>query len=221
MANRTFVSFWTRDRSEAKRLDRFEHLLDTVPRSKEHPGFASLTIRAISSAEAPLAEHDFRGILVGAADILALARDFQAADVQYEVEAFWDIWEREANEGRWKRQPERLLLTCTGEEFEGGVEDGDFLADVGFEHAYTGHAGILAAYGTRSASSDPVEAEFLALTTDAPSLHEYYERTRENIQQLLGWVRAAETALPIERYRLWSEGEENFEARLDEILAAH
>jgi hypothetical protein len=27
--------------------------------------------------------------------------------------------------------------------------------------------------------------------------------------------------LPVERVRLWSEGEENFEARLDEILAVH
>jgi hypothetical protein len=221
MANRTFVSFWTRDRAEATRLDRFERLLDTVPRSKEHPGFASLTIRAISPAEPPLAEHDFQGILAGAAEILALAREFQAADVQYEIEAFWDIWERDAEEGRWKRQPERLLLTCAGEAFEGGLEDGDFLADVGFEHVYTGHAGILGAHGARSAPSDPVEAEFLALMTHEPLLHEYYERTRENIQQLLGWVRTTETALPIERYRLWSEGEENFEARLDEILAAH
>jgi hypothetical protein len=29
----------------------------------------------------------------------------------------------------------------------------------------------------------------------------------------------AEETLPIGRIRLWSEGEENFEARLDEILA--
>jgi hypothetical protein len=34
------------------------------------------------------------------------------------------------------------------------------------------------------------------------------------------WMSAAERALPVERYRLWSEGEENFEARLEEILAA-
>jgi hypothetical protein len=32
-------------------------------------------------------------------------------------------------------------------------------------------------------------------------------------------MQAVEQALPVERYRLWSEGEENFEARLDEILA--
>jgi hypothetical protein len=51
------------------------------------------------------------------------------------------------------------------------------------------------------------------------NLRGYYERTRENIQRLLRWASAAQAALPIERMRLYSEGEENFEARLDEILA--
>jgi len=37
--------------------------------------------------------------------------------------------------------------------------------------------------------------------------------TRENIQILFRWLRDAETSVPLERYKLWSEGEENFEAR--------
>jgi hypothetical protein len=36
---------------------------------------------------------------------------------------------------------------------------------------------------------------------------------------LMSWMRAVEETMPVERVRLWSEGEENFEARLDEILA--
>jgi hypothetical protein len=48
----------------------------------------------------------------------------------------------------------------------------------------------------------------------------YQEKTRENIKSLFGWVRKIEDALPITKLRLWSEGEENFEARLEEILAA-
>jgi hypothetical protein len=48
----------------------------------------------------------------------------------------------------------------------------------------------------------------------------YKERTRENIKKLFDWVRQIETAVDAERVRLWSEGEENFEARLEEILAA-
>jgi hypothetical protein len=51
------------------------------------------------------------------------------------------------------------------------------------------------------------------------NLRGYQERTRENIQRLLRWIRAIEAALPVERALLWSEGEENFEARLDQILA--
>jgi hypothetical protein len=50
-------------------------------------------------------------------------------------------------------------------------------------------------------------------------LGEYHDKTRQNIQQLLDWTRAVERALPLERTLLWSEGEENLEARLDEILA--
>jgi hypothetical protein len=48
----------------------------------------------------------------------------------------------------------------------------------------------------------------------------YQEKTRENIKSLFAWVRRIENALPVDRLRLWSEGEENFEARLEEILAA-
>ena len=51
------------------------------------------------------------------------------------------------------------------------------------------------------------------------NLKEYHAKTRENIQQLFNWVEAIERALPVERSELWSEGEENFEARLDAILA--
>jgi len=51
------------------------------------------------------------------------------------------------------------------------------------------------------------------------NLKEYHAKTRENIQQLFNWVEAIERALPVQRSELWSEGEENFEARLDAILA--
>jgi hypothetical protein len=50
-------------------------------------------------------------------------------------------------------------------------------------------------------------------------LKQYHAKTRENIQKLFSWVEAIEAALPVERSELLSEGEENFEARLDAILA--
>jgi hypothetical protein len=51
------------------------------------------------------------------------------------------------------------------------------------------------------------------------NLKEYHAKTRENIQQLFNWVESIQLALPVERSELWSEGEENFEARLDAILS--
>ena len=54
----------------------------------------------------------------------------------------------------------------------------------------------------------------------AVELQRYQEKTRENIRTLLDWVRKIEKAGPVDRIRLWSEGEENFEARLEDILVA-
>jgi hypothetical protein len=51
------------------------------------------------------------------------------------------------------------------------------------------------------------------------NLKEYHRKTKENIQKLFAWVEAVEAALPVQRSELSSEGEENFEARLDAILA--
>jgi hypothetical protein len=48
----------------------------------------------------------------------------------------------------------------------------------------------------------------------------YQEKTRENIRKMFDWVRNIEQTLEIEKLRLWSEGEENFEARIEEIVAA-
>jgi len=50
------------------------------------------------------------------------------------------------------------------------------------------------------------------------NLKEYHAKTRQNIQQLFNWVEAIEQALPVQRSELGSEGEENFEARLDAIF---
>jgi hypothetical protein len=64
-----------------------------------------------------------------------------------------------------------------------------------------------------------VEHTFRRWMTAGGNLKEYHAKTRENIQQVSTWVEALQKALPVERSELWSEGEENFEARLDAILA--
>jgi hypothetical protein len=225
MANRAYARFWTRndppESGQELMLDRFERLLDTVPLSAERPGFASLVIRALNFTETPLVEHDFRGAHCSANDVIELARPYAASDIACEVGAYWDLWHWDLDTGRWQLGPEPLLIICHGKAYDDGVsaESGDFLADLGFEHLFTGHAGLLGSREARTAPADALEAEFMAQMLRADRLQEYYEKTQLNIQTLLKWVRAAEQAIPLERYQLWSEGEENFEARLDQILA--
>ena len=52
------------------------------------------------------------------------------------------------------------------------------------------------------------------------NLEKYRDGTRENVRRLLEWMRRIEGAIPLERVQLWSEGEENFEARVKEIIGA-
>lgn len=223
MANHAYASFWLRDRSPEPLLGQFQRFLGTFPLSSVSRTFTNLVIRAVSPSESPLAEHDLRGTMASASDVIALARENENPDCSYEVQADWDVWQRNLETGVWQRGPERVLLICNGPEYDEGAakEAGDFLADLGFEHFFTGHAGILGQHGARSAPADPVEAEFLSWMTHEEHLHEYYEKTRANIQLFLNWVRDVEKELALERYHLWSEGEENLEARLDEILAVH
>src|SRR5690242_91813 len=161
MANHAYVSFWTRDRAPKGLLARFGRFLETFPLSSIHPGFAGLTIRAVSPAEPLLAEHDLRGSMAAALDVIALAREYDNVDCCYEVQANWDLWQRNLETGAWQKGPEQILLTCNGALYDDGVAEtsGDFLADIGFEHFFTGHGGLLGGYTTRSAPSDPVEAE--------------------------------------------------------------
>jgi hypothetical protein len=222
MPNRAYASLWIRNFDETNMLSHFEHFLATVPLAAEPPGFTELVIRAVDPTESPFQEYDLRAQALTPPEIVELARESQSADVSCEVAARWDLWIREMESATWKKKPERLTITCFGPDYDNGifVESGHLMADIGFEHLFTGHAGLLTPESARVAQPEhPDEARFLMWMSQPQNLREYQEKTRENIQRLMGWIRAAEEALPVERVRLWSEGEENFEARLDEILA--
>jgi hypothetical protein len=222
MPNRAYASLWVRGFDEANMLTHFEHFLSTVPLSAGPVGFAELIVRAVDLTEPPIEEADLRGSVLTPADIVEIARQNHSSDVGYEVAARWDLWIREMETASWKSSPERLTLFCNGPLYDGGVfaGSGHFMADLGFEHLFTGHAGLLATQSSHIAEPEhPDEARFLMWMSQPKNLREYQQKTRENIQKLMGWMRAVEEAIPVERVRLWSEGEENFEARLDEILA--
>jgi hypothetical protein len=222
MPNRAYASLWVRTFDETSMLSHLEHFLATVPATAGQLEFTELVVRAVDSTETPLEEYDLRAQALTPAEIVELAREHLASDVCFEVTALWDLWIRDMESASWKKKPERLHLSCFGPEYDHGIfaESGHFMADLGFEHLFTGHAGLLSTEGQYVARPEhPDEARFLMWMSQPQNLREYQEKTRENIQNLMVWMRAAEEALPVQRIRLWSEGEENFEARLDEILA--
>jgi hypothetical protein len=224
MANRAYLRVWTRDFSETTLIGQFARFLATVPLSASEPEFKELVVQPIDATETPLAEWDLKGQGYGAPEVAVLAAQHLSADSAYIAKAKWDLWSFAMENLKWMHKPEPLVLTCHGPEYDGGVaaSEGCFTADLGFEHFFTGHGGLLApgaASNPFESSDHPLEHTFRQWMSTPANLKEYHAKTRANIQQLFSWVESIECALPVERSQVWSEGEQNFEARLDAILA--
>jgi hypothetical protein len=224
MANRAYLRVWTRDFSEPTMIAEFARFLTTAPLSASEGTFTELIVQAVGPTEPPVTEWDLRGNGYGPAEVAALAAQYLHSDTAYFASAKWDLWNLDVETLKWQYGPQPLVLACHAPDYDEGVTAtaGHFMADLGFEHFFTGHGGLLApgaAANPFSSSDHPVEHTFRRWMTAGANLKEYHARTRENIQKLFGWVEAIEQALPVERSELWSEGEENFEARLDAIAA--
>jgi hypothetical protein len=224
MANNAHLRVWTRDFSESTMIPQFARFLTAAPLSSAQSAFTTLTVQAVDAAETPVGEWDLRDQGYGSAEVAALAAQYLNADTAYVATATWDLWRFDIETLRWRNEPQPLVLTCHGPEYEDGfaTSAGHFSADLGFEHFFTGHGGLLApgaASNPFASSPHPVEHTFRQWMAAPGNLKEYHAKTRVNIQQLFNWMEALERALPVDRSELWSEGEENFEARLDAILA--
>lgn len=222
MANRAYASIWLGEVSEEILLERVRSFLGIVPLSAKLPGFSHLLIRAVDETEAPILEQDLRSIVADANMLVELMRSHVHADCSYETHAFWDLWIYDAASLQWELRPQPLGLWCFGEEFgeRDWQKNGHFLVDAGFEHLFTGHAGLLgSSEPDRGSIRHPDEQRFVSLMSLPQNLSVYREKTQENIRKLYEWMRKVEAALPVARITLWSEGEENFEARMEEILA--
>jgi hypothetical protein len=207
-------------------IAQFARFLTTAPLSASEPAFKELIVQPIDATELSLAEWDLKDLGYGAPEVAALAIQHLHPDSAYVVSAKWDLWSFDVDSLKWMHKPEPLLITCHGPEYDGGIgaAEGNFTADLGFEHFFTGHGGLLApgaASNPFDTSDHPLEHTFRQWMAVPANLKEYHAKTRENIQQLFRWVEAIEAALPVERSELSSEGEENFEARLDAILSKH
>jgi len=229
MANHAYLRVWTRDFSLEKMIPEFARFLATAPLSPSHDAFDELIVQAVDPGETPIAEWDLRPSQAGAAEVAAMAAQHLNPDTAYIASATWDLWVFHMDTLKWQRMPQPLELTCHGPDYDDRIAAsvGHFQADLGFEHLFTGHAGLLtanaaassSAFGSHRSSEHPIEHTFRQWMAAGNNLKEYHAKTRENIQLLFNWVDAIERALPVERTELWSEGEENMEARLDEILA--
>ena len=179
-------------------------------------------MRAVDLAETPAVERDLRASPPMPAELVESLGESLQMDSAVELEAWWDLWVFDQATGQWAEQPQRLEIVCYAPEFEERMwrEAGHFSADLGFEHLFTGHARLLGRGASGPAAPQhPAEEEFLRRMSDPETLREYAGRTRENIRRLQGWVERIAQALPVERFALSSEGEEDFEARVDAIEA--
>ena len=223
MANQAYLSVICGDFPEGRIPERLGTFLQSVPFSSSRPGFTQLTVRAVDDSESPVLEQDLRAAPLNAPGIVEIVAEHLHGDCSYETRCFWDLATMDAFSGKSILEPRALEIICRGEDYESDLwrERGHIEVQLGFEHFFTGHAGLLGAQpGAKVLAQSPEEARFLETMVWPENLDKYQEKTRENIRKLLDWVRRIEKALPVERLWLWSEGEENFVARLEEIVAA-
>ncbi len=223
MANQAYLNVWCKGFPEDRIIERFGAFLQTVPFSAGHPGFTSLTIRAVDVSEPTVFELDLRALPLDAAGVTEIARDHVHGDCSFETGGYWDLALFDAENGKSKREPQTLEIFCRGEDYDDALwrQNGHFEVNLGLEHFFTGHAGLLGIRRKPNAPAESLEeARFLEAMAWPDNLEKYRESTRENIRKLLGWLGQIEGAIPVERIHLWSEGEENFESRLEEIAAA-
>ena len=223
MANRAYLRVWTRDFSQQTMIAEFARFLTTAPLSESETKFLDLTVQPVDITQSAVAEWDLKQGNIGPAEIAALAALHLHEDTAFIVRALWDLWTFDIETLKWQNAPQPLVLVCQGAVYDNGAAEfeGPFYADLGFEHLFTGHGGLLAPGAAKNpfdSSDHPMERTFRNWMSTAENLKLYHQKTKENIQKLFGWVEAVEAALPVERSELWSEGEENFEARLDAIL---
>jgi hypothetical protein len=223
MANQAYLSIWLKEFREENMLQQFGDFLGTVPFSEKQPGFTHLEIRAVDSTETPVYEQDLRSFPLDADGIIELAKEYVHEDCSCDVRSHWDLWVFEGEPLTSQKLPQALSLLCNGEQYNDGFwkDNGHLEASFGFEHLFTGHGGVLGIRQiARPTPQNQEERDFLESMAKPANLLLYQEKTRENIKSLFDWVRRIEKAATVERVRLWSEGGENFEARLEEILAA-
>jgi hypothetical protein len=131
MADQLYLSYRLLGYTEGNMVRHFEKMLKAFPFSKLSRSPRTLRINAVSFTEPVL----FEDALLPTADlaaILKLVREYQGADCATTLDAYWDLWQYEAD---WKLAPSRVSLVCLGPAFENDA--GDHLRiDLGVDAAF-------------------------------------------------------------------------------------
>ena len=199
MADLVYLDLWIDNFSESNMLQHWASVLAEFPVSATSPGVRSLAIYPFRRSETPVLQQSFQE----GADVehvAGLAAEWLHADCAYEAEMNWDLWLQTSPEAPGKRRqvPSPVSLVCFGREFEDESEEGrcDLQINFGLDFAFV---------------PDPDELEHLQ---DSSVMEIVRQRTQENIQQLLGFVRRLKEKLPVAKKLLWSESGENLAEKI-------
>jgi len=170
----------------------FETMLRLFPFSQREQPLTTLSIHAIDTAEPPLLERPMTGPL-DVEDVLAVLNEYDARDVAYRLESWWDLWQYDRD---WTLKPVRVILSCFGPEFDNGT--GEAIRD---------QEDLRIDFG--------VDAHYLP----QPEVPGSARLVESNIKSLLRLVHEVENSMPVRKRVLSTESGENFADRLQRLLA--
>jgi hypothetical protein len=205
MADRVYLSLWLKGFTPESMLPLWARVLAEFPVSSLAPGIRDLAVYPFHWGEAPVVQQSFHeGAGVG--DAIALAAELLHGDYAYEVELNWDVWvpRQEGALDQWERVPQRVSVACLGPQFEdeGTKDRPHLLLDLGLDSLFLPEE-----------PQDDAAAEVLAEALEGMAGTCY----RDNIAQLLGFVKKLEKNLPnlpLDRRLLWSASGEDFAERI-------
>ena len=126
-------------------------------------------------------------------DVLAVLNEYDARDVAYRLESWWDLWQYDRD---WTLKPVRVILSCFGPEFDNGT--GEAIRD---------QEDLRIDFG--------VDAHYLP----QPEVPGSARLVESNIKSLLRLVHEVENSMPVRKRVLSTESGENFADRLQRLLA--
>lgn len=120
MSDRLYLSCWISGYNSSNMLRHFGRMLSLFPFSKLAKRGPVVRVYAVEHTEPPLFEREF----APGSDAQALldsAREFSPDDCAVEIDAFWDLWDRNGEE--WKLAPVSVTLAAFGPSFDNELED--------------------------------------------------------------------------------------------------